>query len=194
MLTQPRFLDRSLLFGCEVRVRDSNPTAKDRLMSSPAASLGERLPGRLRKLGRVALRAACRRHGLADCARVRADLQSALPMVPRLDPRKATLPPVPPRAENLLKKAQMVYARQRQWIVTDRVLAWTGEPPFLRLDCLDDDDTGNVAEKTVYTVAQAGGLPAFKVVGQSGFRRANLDGWMDAKTRRVGGQDEVWRN
>ncbi len=41
-----------------------------------------------------------------------------------------------------------------------------------------------VAEKTVYTMAQKGELPAFKVGGQWRFRRADLDAWIDAKTRR----------
>jgi excisionase family DNA binding protein len=42
-----------------------------------------------------------------------------------------------------------------------------------------------VAEKTVYTMAQKGDVPAFKVGGQWRFRRTDLDGWIDAKTRRV---------
>lgn len=41
-----------------------------------------------------------------------------------------------------------------------------------------------VAEKTVYTMAQKGGLPAFKVGGQWRFRRADLDNWIDARTHR----------
>lgn len=40
-----------------------------------------------------------------------------------------------------------------------------------------------VAEKTVYTMAQRGDLPAFKVGGQWRFRRADLDDWIDRKTR-----------
>jgi len=40
-----------------------------------------------------------------------------------------------------------------------------------------------VAEKTVYTMAQKGGLPAFKVGGQWRFRRTDLHEWIDAKTR-----------
>lgn len=42
-----------------------------------------------------------------------------------------------------------------------------------------------VAEKTVYTMAQKGELPAFKVGGQWRFRRADLDSWIDARTRRA---------
>jgi excisionase family DNA binding protein len=41
-----------------------------------------------------------------------------------------------------------------------------------------------VADKTVYTMAQKGELPAFKVGGQWRFRRADLDSWIDARTRR----------
>ena len=40
-----------------------------------------------------------------------------------------------------------------------------------------------VAEKTVYTMAQQGELPAFKVRGQWRFRRTDLEAWIDAKTR-----------
>ena len=47
-----------------------------------------------------------------------------------------------------------------------------------------------VAEKTVYTTAQKGQLPAFKVGGQWRFRGANLDTWTDAKTRRAAGEEE----
>jgi excisionase family DNA binding protein len=46
-----------------------------------------------------------------------------------------------------------------------------------------------VAEKTVYTMAQEGELPAFKVRGQWRFRRSDLDAWIDAKTRRAAGEE-----
>lgn len=46
-----------------------------------------------------------------------------------------------------------------------------------------------VAEKTVYTMAQKGELPAFKVGGQWRFRRTDLDAWIDAKTRRAGREE-----
>jgi len=36
-----------------------------------------------------------------------------------------------------------------------------------------------VAEKTVYTMAQKGQLPAFKVGGQWRFKRADLDQWIE---------------
>ncbi len=36
-----------------------------------------------------------------------------------------------------------------------------------------------VAEKTVYTMAQQGELPAFKVRGQWRFKRADLDVWVE---------------
>ena len=47
-----------------------------------------------------------------------------------------------------------------------------------------------VAEKTVYTMAQKGDLPAFKVGGQWRFRRTDLDSWIDAQTRRTDTQGE----
>ena len=36
-----------------------------------------------------------------------------------------------------------------------------------------------VAEKTVYSMAQKGQLPAFKVGGQWRFKRAELDKWIE---------------
>jgi excisionase family DNA binding protein len=38
-----------------------------------------------------------------------------------------------------------------------------------------------VAEKTVYTMAQRGELPAFKVRGQWRFKRADLDTWIEER-------------
>lgn len=45
-----------------------------------------------------------------------------------------------------------------------------------------------VADKTVYTMAQQGEIPAFKVRGQWRFRRADLDAWIAAQTRRKSGK------
>ena len=36
-----------------------------------------------------------------------------------------------------------------------------------------------VAEKTIYAMAQRGGLPAFKVGGQWRFKRDDLDKWIE---------------
>jgi excisionase family DNA binding protein len=50
-----------------------------------------------------------------------------------------------------------------------------------------------VADKTVYTMAQRGEIPAFKVRGQWRFRRADIDTWIHEQTaarRDVGGADE----
>jgi excisionase family DNA binding protein len=40
-----------------------------------------------------------------------------------------------------------------------------------------------LAEKTVYSMAQQGQLPAFKVGGQWRFKRADRDQWIDAQPR-----------
>jgi excisionase family DNA binding protein len=40
-----------------------------------------------------------------------------------------------------------------------------------------------VAEKTIYTLAQGGKLPAFKVGGQWRFQRTALEAWIQASTR-----------
>ena len=39
-----------------------------------------------------------------------------------------------------------------------------------------------VADKTVYTMAQQGEIPCFKVRGQWRFRRTDLDGWIEQRT------------
>ena len=45
-----------------------------------------------------------------------------------------------------------------------------------------------VAEKTVYTMAQRGQLPAFKVRGQWRFRRSDLDHWIDQQQAVIRGK------
>lgn len=42
-----------------------------------------------------------------------------------------------------------------------------------------------VAEKTVYTMAQNGELPAFKVRGQWRFKRQDIDGWIETQKAAV---------
>ena len=42
-----------------------------------------------------------------------------------------------------------------------------------------------VAEKTVYTMARNGQLPAFKVRGQWRFKRDDIDRWIDEQTASV---------
>ena len=38
-----------------------------------------------------------------------------------------------------------------------------------------------VAEKTVYSMAQKGALPAFKVGGQWRFKRTDIDAWIERR-------------
>ena len=40
-----------------------------------------------------------------------------------------------------------------------------------------------LAEKTVYAMANAGEIPAFKIRGQWRIKRAELDQWIDAQPR-----------
>lgn len=47
-----------------------------------------------------------------------------------------------------------------------------------------------VADKTVYTMAQRGEIPAFKVRGQWRFRRLDLDNWIDSQKSAVSAQDK----
>lgn len=50
-----------------------------------------------------------------------------------------------------------------------------------------------VADKTVYTMAQKGELPAFKVRGQWRFKRADLDQWIEQQkaASRDGGERNI---
>lgn len=48
-----------------------------------------------------------------------------------------------------------------------------------------------VAEKTVYTMAQKGELPAFKVRGQWRFKRADLDQWIEAQKAAARADEET---
>lgn len=41
-----------------------------------------------------------------------------------------------------------------------------------------------VADKTVYTMAQKGEIPAFKVRGQWRFRRTDIDTWIEQQDRK----------
>lgn len=50
-----------------------------------------------------------------------------------------------------------------------------------------------VADKTVYTMAQQGELPAFKVRGQWRFRRTDIDGWMASQVARTTKKTEAPR-
>lgn len=45
-----------------------------------------------------------------------------------------------------------------------------------------------VADKTVYTMAQRGELPAFKVRGQWRFRRSDLNAWIAQQTNSNSGK------
>jgi len=47
-----------------------------------------------------------------------------------------------------------------------------------------------VAEKTVYTMAQRGEIPCFKVRGQWRFRRRDIDAWIASRTRGGAPSDE----
>ncbi len=47
-----------------------------------------------------------------------------------------------------------------------------------------------VADKTVYTMAQQGELPAFKVRGQWRLRRSDLDEWIGQQTQSVSGKKD----
>ena len=44
-----------------------------------------------------------------------------------------------------------------------------------------------VADKTVYTMAQRGALPAFKVGGQWRFKRDDIDAWIEWRKLEVKG-------
>ena len=43
----------------------------------------------------------------------------------------------------------------------------------------------NVDEKTVYRLAQKGGLPGFKVAGAWRFKREDIDRWIEDQKKKV---------
>ena len=45
-----------------------------------------------------------------------------------------------------------------------------------------------LSERTVYRLAQAGSLPAFKVGGSWRFRRRDIDRWAERQIREAGGK------
>jgi len=47
-----------------------------------------------------------------------------------------------------------------------------------------------LAEKTVYAMANAGEIPAFKIRGQWRIKRAELDQWLDAQPRGGGAEGD----
>ena len=47
-----------------------------------------------------------------------------------------------------------------------------------------------LAEKTVYAMANAGEIPAFKIRGQWRIKRVELDQWIDARPRGRGDEGE----
>lgn len=47
-----------------------------------------------------------------------------------------------------------------------------------------------LAEKTVYAMANAGEIPAFKIRGQWRIKRTELDQWLDAQPRGRGNEGE----
>ena len=44
-----------------------------------------------------------------------------------------------------------------------------------------------VNERTIYRLAAASGIPAFKVGGTWRFRKSDIDDWIASQTKRVGG-------
>jgi excisionase family DNA binding protein len=49
----------------------------------------------------------------------------------------------------------------------------------------------NVADKTIYTIAQLGKLLAFKVRGQRRFRRAKIDAWPASRVKKTAKKPEA---
>lgn len=94
------------------------------------------------------------------------------------------------RAQQLLFSSGLQVYSGKRWQVLPTA---AGASPHMTDEILTLPEVAQllkVAEKTVYTMAQKGELPAFKVGGQWRFRRADLDAWIDAKTRRAAGEEE----
>lgn len=140
--THPRLLDLARLFGCEIH---EPSMTKDRLVGRLARHLRGTLPALLNELGRDELRLACRRHGLDDRSKARADLIGAILSAAGIDP-KASVHPVEAGNDGLPREGQVLAARHRQWLVTKVLPGEAEESPLLQLVCLDDDDPGRELE------------------------------------------------
>ncbi len=138
-LTQERLLDLSRTFGIGLhRGRET----KARMASRLGEQLDRRLPTVLRELGRDELRAVCRRHGLADESRSRAELQARLLEAAGLDPGQSVPPPPEHHLDQLPRPGQVVQARRRQWMVEDVHPGGEHDSARVSLVCLDDDAPG----------------------------------------------------
>ncbi|HET6612248.1 MAG TPA: hypothetical protein VFG83_09675, partial [Kofleriaceae bacterium] len=91
-LTEQRLRDLSRTFGIGLR---SGRETKARMAALIGAQLTAGLPAVLRELGRDELRTVCRRHGVPDDSRSRADLQARLKAA-GLQPDKPPPPPTRP--------------------------------------------------------------------------------------------------
>jgi excisionase family DNA binding protein len=69
----------------------------------------------------------------------------------------------------------------------------SGEEPLMRAALFKDESALTVQDvatylrvnaKTVYRLAQAGGIPGFKVAGTWRFRRHDIDRWIEDQQRR----------
>ncbi|WP_428263666.1 DISARM system SNF2-like helicase DrmD [Haliangium sp.] len=138
-LTQERLLDLSRVFGLGLR---SGRDISARMTARMGHQLDGRLPAVLRELGRDELRAACRRHGLPDDGRSRAELQSRLLAAAGLDPAALAPPARVYRVGDLPAPGQVVQARHRQWMVEAVHPGGDGDSARVCLVCLDDDAPG----------------------------------------------------
>lgn len=137
-----RLLDLTRLFGCEIH---EPGMSKERLVGRLGRHLQGTLPALLGELSRDELRLACRRHGLDDSSKSRAELSALLLVRAGLDP-KASVHPLSHDHAGLPREGQVLAARHRQWLITKVLPGAAGESPLLQLVCLDDDDPGRELE------------------------------------------------
>jgi hypothetical protein len=142
-LTQERLLDLSRTFGIGLR---GGRETKARMASRLGDQLAGRLPTVLRELGRDELRTVCRRHGVADEGRSRAELQARLLEAAGLDPGMSVLPPAEHHLDALPKPGQVVQARHRQWMVEAVHRGAAHDSARVCLVCLDDDAPGEALD------------------------------------------------
>lgn len=77
------------------------------------------------------------------------------------------------------------------WSLVPRTRRSRSEPGMSQDEVLTIKDVAAIlkmAEKTVYSMAQAGELPAFKIRGQWRIRRKDFDEWVERQARASSGK------
>ncbi|HUP23110.1 MAG TPA: hypothetical protein VNB06_09225, partial [Thermoanaerobaculia bacterium] len=145
VLTKDRLVDLGRRFEVAVRSSDTKAEQLESLQRAPALDVAALIP----TLGRDELRAACRRLGLADTGRSRAELANRLIAKLGDDLAEPFTPAFATAADRPYspQPGDVVLVRHRQYLVEEVVPpALPRQQTLVRLTCLDDDAQGRSLE------------------------------------------------